>query len=174
MSRPLQSSVLLTDHFSAFNIGIPNLPWVCGRDLAGTVIYESSCSSRLRIGDRVLVPSTDYRDIRKAAFQEYAIATYYNAARIPPENSTQQGATVGVAFVVAALALGVSFGLDFSVAVKSPGPDLIEVISNGLCGSGITVDIRDECDSSRGDDRIRPGEWLVIWGGKLGFLSTCF
>jgi NADPH:quinone reductase-like Zn-dependent oxidoreductase len=174
MSRPLQSSVLLTNHFSAFNIGIPNLPWVCGRDLAGTVICESSCSSRLRIGDRVLVPSTDYRDSRKAAFQEYAIATYYNAARIPPETSTQHGAAVGVAFVAAALALGVSFGLDFSVAAKSPGPDLIEIISNGLCGSEITADIRGECDSSRGEDRIRPGDWLVIWGGKPGFLSSCF
>jgi NADPH:quinone reductase-like Zn-dependent oxidoreductase len=170
----LQSSISLTDKCSAFNFGIPNIPWVCGRDLAATVIAESPCSSRLRIGDRVLVPSTDYRDIRKAAFQEYAIATYYNAARIPPETSTQQGSAVGVAFVAASLALGVSFGLDFSVAAKSPGPNLIDIISNVLCGSGITADIRNECNSSRGGDRIRTGDWLVIWGGKPSSFPTCF
>ncbi|KAL5045246.1 hypothetical protein BDW71DRAFT_208583 [Aspergillus fruticulosus] len=69
----------------AFNFGIPGLPWVFGSDLAGIVVRTSpshSPCSRIQLGDVVLVPSTDYRDIRKAAFQENAVASHYNAAKI--------------------------------------------------------------------------------------------
>ncbi|OKL63620.1 hypothetical protein UA08_01012 [Talaromyces atroroseus] len=152
----------------AFNFGIPDLPWVFGRDLAGTVIKSSSSSSsRLRVGDLVLVPSTDYRDIRKAAFQEYAVATHYNAARIPPTTSVHSGASIGVAYVAAALALGISFGLDFGLAQNVPGPNLRQILKN-LNPHDIPEDIRDECLPVSAADTERPqkGDWVAIWGAS--------
>lgn len=112
------------------------------------------------------MPSTDYRDIRKAAFQEYAIATDFNAARIPASTSIHASASVGVAFVAAALALGVSFGLDFSLIKQSPGPNLPDII-NKLDKHDIPADIREECFASvLGSERPQRGDWLAIWGGK--------
>lgn len=150
----------------AFNFGIPSLPWINGRDLAGLVLQVPQGSSRLRVGDVVLVPSTDYRDIRKAAFQEYAIATDFNAARIPSSASIHASASVGVAFVAAVLALGVSFGIDFSSITQSPGPNLVNIV-NKLDKNDIPVDIREECFASLLDsEKPQPGEWVAIWGGK--------
>lgn len=150
----------------AFNFGIPSLPWINGRDLAGLVLQVPDESSRVRVGDIVLVPSTDYRDIRKAAFQQYAIATDYNAARIPSSASVHASASLGVAFVAAVLALGVSFGLDFSRLSKTPGPNLVQII-NHLDIQEIPADIRDECFAvSNGLDRPKRGDWIAIWGGK--------
>jgi hypothetical protein len=48
----------------SWNAAFPSLPWINGRDLAGLVLQVPRGSSRLRVGDVVLVPSTDYRDIR--------------------------------------------------------------------------------------------------------------
>lgn len=157
----------------AFNFGIPSLPWINGRDLAGLVLQVPDKSSRVRVGDIVMVPSTDYRDIRKAAFQEYAIATDFNAARIPASTSIHASASVGVAFVASALALGVSFGLDFSVITRSPGPNLAKVISQ-LDQKDIPVDIHDECFAASAEtERPRRGDWIAIWGGKR-LHHSCF
>lgn len=121
--------------------------------------------SRLRVGDIVLVPSTDYRDIRKAAFQEYAIATDFNAARIPSSTSIHASASAGVAFVASALALGVSFGVEFSRITQLPGPNLVEMIAQ-LDGDLIPTDIQEECFSScQGLQRPQCGDWIAIWGG---------
>ncbi|KAJ0413459.1 chaperonin 10-like protein [Aspergillus carlsbadensis] len=155
----------------AFNFGIPSLPWVNGRDLAGVVVQAPettgpALTSRLRKGDLVLVPSTDYRDIRKAAFQEYAVATHFNAAKIPASSSAHAAASVGVAFVAAILALGVSFGLDLGVIEKCPGPNLPELL-NRVDASTIPADVRDECFASREKiERPKAGDWIAIWGAS--------
>lgn len=160
----------MTNANSAFNFGIPSIPWIFGRDLAGVVIRTSSVQSRLQIGDIVLVPSTDYRDIRKAAFQEYAITAHYNAARIPQDTSIHSGASLGVAFVAAALALGISFGLDFSTT-KVPGPNLPQLLKE-VDVEQIPVDVRDECFSSASpSERVQHREWIAIWGGKTATLA---
>ncbi|OOQ85968.1 oxidoreductase, zinc-binding dehydrogenase family [Penicillium brasilianum] len=148
----------------AFNFGIPSLPWINGRDLAGLVLKVPGENSRVRVGDIVLVPSTDYRDIRKAAFQEYAIATDFNAARIPSSTSIHASASLGVAFVASVLALGVSFGLDFSVLLQSPGPNLPQII-NRLDRNDIPADIQDECFTSE-SERPQRGDWIAIWGAS--------
>ncbi|PLN84789.1 oxidoreductase [Aspergillus taichungensis] len=151
----------------AFNFGIPRLPWINGRDLAGIVVSPTDESSRVQQGDLVLVPSTDYRDIRKAAFQEYAIATVYNAARIPSSQCVYASASLGVAFVASVLALGVSFGIDFSKNRTGAGPDLARTI-RGLSRDNIPADILDETFSCTlpGADRAQPGDWLAIWGAS--------
>ncbi|PGG95648.1 hypothetical protein AJ79_09939 [Helicocarpus griseus UAMH5409] len=155
----------------AFNFGIPSLPWINGRDLSGIVIQTPGNNSRLRVGDVVLVPSTDYRDIRKAAFQEYAVATHANAAKIPTNTSIHSAASVGVAFVAAAFALGISFGLDFSKTLSSvaKGPDLAKIISqvNSRNPQGIPADVRDEClPCTLESSRINQGDWVAIWGAS--------
>ena len=151
--------------FSAYNFGIPALPWINGRDLAGVVVRGADPSNRVREGDIVLVPSTDYRDIRKAAFQEYAITTAFNAARIPSSSTPREAVSLGVAFVASVLSLGVSLGLDFSTIDALPGPDLIKKLHE-VDQNEIPVDVRPECFAAAGEqDRIKRGDWLAIWGG---------
>ena len=126
--------------------------------------YETA--RRLQVGDTVLVPSTDYRDIRKAAFQEYAIATHYNAARIPPNVPVHVSAALGVAFVASVLALGVSLGLDFSVNERTPGPNFVQILQSIGENSSIPEDIRGECFTGKEEkERLKKGDWLAIWGG---------
>ncbi|OJZ83108.1 hypothetical protein ASPFODRAFT_63304 [Aspergillus luchuensis CBS 106.47] len=150
----------------AFNFGLPSLPWINGRDLAGEVVRVNNENSRVRVGDKVLVPSTDYRDIRKAAFQEYAVATHYNAARIPSNSCIHASASLGVAFVASVLALGVSLGLDFRECAQAPGPNLQDTVAQ-LDINDIPADIRGECFSSSGvSERLRKGDWIAIWGAS--------
>ncbi|KAK0705737.1 chaperonin 10-like protein [Apiosordaria backusii] len=148
-----------------FNFAIPTLPYISGRELAGTVIRPpSSPSSRLQEKDRVLVISTDYRDLRKAAYQEYVVALDYNTVRLPPSLTIEQGSTLGVAFVAAALALGVCAGLDFSHVLG--GPDLYSLVRD-LPADKLAEDIRAEClDSIRSHERAQKGDWLAVWGGS--------
>lgn len=165
-------SVPQTRRFSAntiraFNFGLPSLPWINGRDLAGEVVRVNNENSRVRVGDKVLVPSTDYRDIRKAAFQEYAVATHFNAARIPSNSCIHASASLGVAFVASVLALGVSLGLDFRECAQAPGPNLQDTVAQ-LDINDIPADIRGECFSSSAvPERLRKGDWIAIWGGEL-------
>ncbi|KAL5354938.1 chaperonin 10-like protein [Aspergillus floccosus] len=156
----------------AYNFGIPSFPWVNGRDLAGVVVKADE-SARLRVGDTVLVPSTDYRDIRKAAFQEYAIATHYNAARIPQGKPIHAASSLGVAFVASALALGISLGLDFSQITVCRGPNLLDIICQ-VDKEHIPPDIKDECYSGLKEvERLRPEQWIAIWGASTttGFIT---
>ncbi|AEO68433.1 uncharacterized protein THITE_52820 [Thermothielavioides terrestris NRRL 8126] len=147
-----------------FNFGIPELPYIAGRELAGEVVRKPSRSSRLQVGDRVLVISTDYRDLRKAAYQQYVVAPDYNTVRLPPTLSFEAGATLGVAFVAAALALGVCMGVDFSGVLD--GPDLYALVRQ-IPPDTLAADIRAEClDSIRADERAQPGDWLAVWGAS--------
>lgn len=120
---------------------------------------------RVKKGDVVLTASTDYRDLRKAAFQSYAIAPSYNVCRIPPSAARHSVAGLGVAFVAAFLILGVCLGVDFS---KKPqlGPNLREVL-RGVNVETIPEDVRDEClNGISAWERPQKGDWIVIWGGK--------
>ncbi|KAG7101449.1 Trans-enoyl reductase lepG like protein [Verticillium longisporum] len=147
-----------------FNFGIPVLPYIAGRELVGRVVKPSEPDSRLREGDQVLVISTDYRDLRKAGFQEYVVSSDFNTVRIPPNVPRQPGATIGVAYVAAVLSLGVCMGVDFSSILD--GPDLLQVVRS-VEPSLLPQDVRQECLSGIQDrERAVPGDWLAIWGGS--------
>ncbi|OHW92600.1 alcohol dehydrogenase-like domain-containing protein [Colletotrichum incanum] len=148
-----------------FNFAIPTLPYISGRELVGRVVRrQQSSQSRLRDGDRVLVISTDYRDLRKAAYQQYVVTSDFNAARIPPNVSPRAGATLGVAFVAAVLSLGVCMGVDFSSVLG--GPDLLRLLRE-IPAESLPQDIRAECLSGiRDHERAVAGDWVVIWGGS--------
>jgi NADPH:quinone reductase-like Zn-dependent oxidoreductase len=123
--------------------------------------------SRIKIGDVVAIPSTDYRDHRKAAFQQYSIASSFNAIRLPKNISVNSGSILGVAFVSAALALGICMGLDFSDIEN--GPDILAVV-RALDENLLPEDIREEClHGIASSERAQSGDFLVIWGGT----STC-
>lgn len=145
----------------------PSYPWVNGRDFAGIVVKAPRKPSRIQQGDVVFGPSTDYRDLRKAAYQEYVVTTDCNVARVPQGTSVKEGAALGVAFVAAIMAVGISFGIDFSSPRTSPrGPDFLSVV-RGLKRSEVPEDIRDECfEGIDISERPQPGEWLAIWGAS--------
>lgn len=108
--------------------------------------------------------STDYRDLRKAAYQEFVVSFDYNVVRLPPALSYEEGSTLGVAFVAASLALGVCMGVDFSHVAN--GPDLLS-IAKATDPDSIPEDVRAE--TLRGipeHERAKPGDWIAVWGGK--------
>ena len=116
---------------------------------------------------QVFGPSTDYRDIRKATYQEYLITTDFNVARLPENLSVNTGAALGVAFVSAFLSLGVSLGFDFSKVKRGPiGPDLLKVLA-GVDREAVPEDVREETFLGISEDeRPQAGDWFAIWGGK--------
>jgi NADPH:quinone reductase-like Zn-dependent oxidoreductase len=150
---------------SDYNFGIPVLPYVSGRELSGVVVKAPKVqNSRIREGDVVSIPSTDYRDLRKAAFQEYSIASSFNTIRLPQNVSAESGSILGVAFVSAVLALGICMGVSFESV--EDGPDLLKIVRN-IDSERLPTDIRNECLGSISEgDRARAGDYLVIWGGS--------
>ncbi|KAK7216844.1 hypothetical protein V2G26_004847 [Clonostachys chloroleuca] len=146
-----------------FNFGIPVLPFLSGRELAGDVVRTNS-KAGFDVGDRVVAISTDYRDQRKGAYQEYVVAPDYNVVRLPSHISYEEGSTVGVAFVAAALGLGVSMGVDFSQVTG--GPDLFTLLRD-IDESRIPADVRAESLAGiRNKERPKKGDWLAVWGGS--------
>ncbi|KAL7817292.1 GroES-like protein [Trichoderma gracile] len=147
-----------------FNFGIATLPYIAGRELAGRVTQTPRRNSRLKEGDRVLAISTDYRDLRKAAYQEYSVSSDFNVARIPPSISFQQAAGLGVAFSAAAITLGICMGVDFSSILD--GPDLLQLVRQ-VAPESIPEDVRAECLQGITDsERAVPGDWVAVWGGS--------
>ncbi|KAM3429741.1 hypothetical protein NHJ13734_008044 [Beauveria thailandica] len=113
---------------------------------------------------QVIAISTDYRDARKAAYQEFVVAPSYNVVKLPRQLSPDQGAALGVAFVTSALALGSCFGLSFSDVAG--GPDLRSVIED-VGEDRIPHDVRYEALRSMQDhERALEGDWVAIWGGS--------
>jgi NADPH:quinone reductase-like Zn-dependent oxidoreductase len=117
---------------------------------------------------QVIGISTDYRDSRKSAFQQYAVVSDFNATKVPKHLSALDAAPLGVAYVAAALALGICMGMDFvSEDRLTQGPDLLREI-HALPKSALPEDIRKECfEGITIDERIKPGDWIVIWGGWI-------
>ncbi|OCK80020.1 GroES-like protein [Lepidopterella palustris CBS 459.81] len=159
-----------------YNFGIPYLPFLSGRDFVGTVVRGPEHGGglkpgrRVREGDVVIGVSTDYRDHRKAAFQSYAVVASFNACRLPRNVSREAGACVGVAFVAAAIALGVCLGVDFR---RIGGPDLL-LLARDIGEQGLSLDIREEClKGVMVGERAGNGEWIVVWGSSTtGFFAA--
>ena len=109
--------------------------------------------------------STNYRDYRKSAFQQYLVASDFNVSRVPSTMSPETCAALGVAFVSAAISLGVCLGVNFEFVRKAPGPDLLRLLGKHDPHM-IPDDVRDEClNNLRPEERPTKGDWLAIWGG---------
>jgi NADPH:quinone reductase-like Zn-dependent oxidoreductase len=135
----------------------------------GTVVRESRSDSRFRQGDVVFAASTDYRDLRKSAYQQFAVASSFNVSRVPMNVSREQVAGLGVAFVAAVLALGVSLGCDFtSVGQSARGPNLRQIL-HSLEPESIPADQMEEClqgTNEPGAEAPKKRDWILIWGGS--------
>lgn len=96
----------------------------------------------------------------------------FNVARLPAELPVNTGAAIGVAFVSAFLALGVSLGLDYAkITGASKGPDLLDLLRK-LDQDNIPEDVREEClEGIKEAERPQKGDWFAIWGGK--FIAAC-
>ena len=92
------------------------------------------------------------------------MASDFNVVKVPKEISLQQGATLGVAFVAASLALGVCLGVNFTGSHDGPNiPNLVRSVPEET----LPQDIRGECLSGiLPDEGARPGDWIAIWGGS--------
>lgn len=151
-----------------YGFGQPSYPWINGRDFAGIVVRAPRTQGRIQQGDIVFGASTDYRDVRKAAYQEYVVTTDYNVTRIPQGVSVKEGAALGVAYVAAIVALGVSFGVDFSHPRNGApnGDDFLSIVREAE-PRNVPDDVREEIFSGiTSSERPRPGEWIAIWGAN--------
>lgn len=94
------------------------------------------------------------------------MTTDYNVARLPAGLPVTTGAALGVAFVSALLALGISLGFDFANVRKGPaGPDLLGVIKE-FSRDEVPEDVRDEVfEGISYEERPQAGDWFAIWGG---------
>ncbi|KAM0352358.1 hypothetical protein ACHAPU_002023 [Fusarium lateritium] len=147
-----------------YGFAIPELPYISGREASGTVVRAPQTKSRIKNGDKVIVISTDYRDLRKATYQQYTIASDFNVVRIPKEITVQQGATLGVAYVAAALSLGVCLGVDFTQV--HDGPNILNLVRE-VPEEALPEDIRGEClNSILPSEGAKAGDWIAIWGGS--------
>ncbi|KAF7544846.1 hypothetical protein G7Z17_g9624 [Cylindrodendrum hubeiense] len=147
-----------------YGFGIPELPFISGREATGTVVQAANRQSRVKAGDKVIVISTDYRDLRKATYQQYVVASDFNVVRIPKEITVSEGATLGVAFVAASLSLGICLGVDFTGAFGGPNiHDLVRSIPE----ESLPEDIRGEClQGILPSEGAKAGDWIAIWGGS--------
>ena len=56
-----------------YGFGVHKIPWISGRESAGEVEEVGADVNDFRVGDRVWVASTNYRDNRTSTFQEVCI-----------------------------------------------------------------------------------------------------
>lgn len=93
----------------------------------------------------------------------------FNVAKVPSNLSANTGAAIGVAFVSAVLALGVSLGVNFANTLKAPqGPDFQSIL-NHISRDQVPHDVQRECfDSISSKEQPTHGDWVAIWGGKCG------
>ncbi|RSL81147.1 hypothetical protein CEP51_006049 [Fusarium floridanum] len=147
-----------------YGFGIPELPYISGREASGTVVRAPLGPSRVKVNDKVIVISTDYRDLRKATYQQYVVASDFNVVRIPKEITVNQGATLGVAYVAASLSLGVCLGVDFTSV--HDGPNILNLVRE-VPEEYLPQDIRAEClNGILPGEGAKPGDWIAIWGGS--------
>lgn len=119
---------------------------------------------------QVLAVSTDYRDFRKSAFQEFAIVCCYNAIRIPHSVNPFRVASIGVAYVAAGLALGACLGTSFPRPRNKRPFNLLDVSQRYL--EDVPDDIAPQIiQGLQPGSRASPGEWLLVYGGMRGTLS---
>lgn len=93
------------------------------------------------------------------------MTTSSNVARVPRTVQVKQAAALGVAFVAAAIALSICFGVDFSKITSTPTRADLLHLARGLDPKEIAADVRDEVYSGiSASERPHPGDWIAVWG----------
>ncbi|GAA5871109.1 hypothetical protein JCM1840_007592 [Sporobolomyces johnsonii] len=149
------------DHKSAdYGFALPVLPALNGRDLAGVIVHCGKGVKRLQPGDRVFGPSTDYRDYRRSAFQQYAVAAEHCLGLVPDVASFEDCAAIGVGATAAALAIASALAIPI----------------RGFAPRQLVTGAEGELDLAPPPRPIQSGEWLLIWGASCvsGFFAAQF
>ncbi|KAF2095397.1 GroES-like protein [Rhizodiscina lignyota] len=152
---------------AAYGYGIPSFPCVYGREFVGKIVAKKETEADdLKVGDTVLAISTDYRDYRKAAFQEFAISSAFNVLRVPETISTETISGMGVAFVTATLSLGVCLGQKFFMKKSGKELDLC-LLAQTQQEHEVPEDVRDVVfNGIPTAERAQIGDWLLIMGAS--------
>ncbi|PWN38729.1 hypothetical protein IE81DRAFT_79221 [Ceraceosorus guamensis] len=85
-----------------YNFGIPDTPWVLGRDVAGVVETVGSRVTDLKPGQRVWT-CADSRDVRAGAYQTRSVCKRDLLCSVPDNVSDEQAATLGTGLITAAV-----------------------------------------------------------------------
>lgn len=89
----------------------------------------------------------------------------FNAVKLPQINQGYHAASIGVAFVTAAIALGVSLGMVFQAAANGSVLNLLKV-AQAQEPSNVPADISEEIfNAIDPGSRPRNGDWIMIYGG---------
>ncbi|CAD0106572.1 unnamed protein product [Aureobasidium uvarum] len=100
------------------------------------------------------------------AARERLVLTEAYPVPSPIKDDELIAASIGVAYVAAALALGVSLGLRLSGILDQDEVDLWEAVRQ-LPSGAIPIDVVDECLSGiESAERPQPGDWIAIYGGS--------
>jgi NADPH:quinone reductase-like Zn-dependent oxidoreductase len=172
---------------SEYGFALPEFPCINGREFVGRVIQQRSVQRPdIQNGNlvsylcnppsgadnpEVLSISTDYRDLRKSGFQEYAVVNGFNAVKIPCSLHAAHAASVGVAFVAAALGLGICLGLTFSMSLVTDSPDL-QAISQSQDRKDVPDDVYAELFGNGACGRPNESDWILIYGGTSTIASN--
>lgn len=65
-----------------YGFGIHGYPWINGRESVGVVVAVGEAVERFAIGSRVLLVSTNYRDLRTSTFQEFTVSREHLAMSV--------------------------------------------------------------------------------------------
>ncbi|KAK5701364.1 hypothetical protein LTR17_022647 [Elasticomyces elasticus] len=103
--RTVSTSLNPIDYKSVdYNFCMPSLPWIGGREVAGTVEEVGSNVRAFKVGDRVWA-STYYKDRRAGTFQEFCVVPQHTVLPLPARLDFNAGACLGVAALTAAMTL---------------------------------------------------------------------
>lgn len=65
-----------------YGFGIHGYPWINGRESVGVVVTIGDAVKKFGVGSRVLLVSTNYRDLRTSTFQEFTVCPEHLAADV--------------------------------------------------------------------------------------------
>lgn len=151
-----------------YGFALPSLPCLNGREFVGRIVdknVDPRCG--LKTNDVVLAISTDYRDYRKSAFQQYAVVCCFNAMKIPDDVDPYQVASLGVGFIAASMSLGVCLGLEFP-SFTSYAPLALLDLARQQEPDEVPNDVREEVfDALSDSEKPKAGDWILMYGGKF-------
>ncbi|KZO93631.1 GroES-like protein [Calocera viscosa TUFC12733] len=98
-----------------FDIGIMDVPWVVGGDVAGTVYKVGPGVTAFKTGDRV-ISFVERKTARHSGFQTYTIGNVTRTVKLPSSYTFEEGSTIPLAYVTAGA------GLEAALDIVLPAP----------------------------------------------------
>ncbi|KAI5952566.1 hypothetical protein KGF54_003433 [Candida jiufengensis] len=97
---------------------VTHVPRIDGRESSGEIVKLGNKVKNFKVGDKVIVSSTSYRDNRTSTFQQFTAIDSRLVWKLPDNFSFEDGATIGVGLVTAGILLYNSFGFELNLEPK--------------------------------------------------------